>query len=135
MQKAALCGLGQTAPNPVLSTMKYFEAEYAAHIDEKRCPAGKCKKLVTYSIDPAKCIGCTLCARKCPASTMAACANRPLEIGDHGHVRGRENLPRNGAKVAGLPTRPERYLRRGFRLLVNYATKSQFAEVRERTKP
>ncbi len=80
MQKAALCGLGQTAPNPVLSTMKYFEAEYAAHIDDKRCPAGKCKNLVTYEIDPAKCIGCTLCARKCPANTIAGERQKPHRI-------------------------------------------------------
>ena len=80
MQKAALCGLGQTAPNPVLSTMKYFADEYAAHIGEKRCPAGKCKKLVTYSIDEAKCIGCTLCARKCPVNTIAGERQKPHRI-------------------------------------------------------
>ena len=80
MQKAALCGLGQTAPNPVLSTMKYFADEYAAHIDEKRCPAGKCKKLVTFTIDEAKCIGCTLCARKCPANTIRGERQKPHRI-------------------------------------------------------
>ena len=80
MQKAALCGLGQTAPNPVLSTMKYFAAEYAAHIDEKRCPAGKCKKLVTYTIDETKCIGCTLCARKCPVNTIRGERQKPHRI-------------------------------------------------------
>ena len=80
MQKAALCGLGQTAPNPVLSTMKYFAAEYAAHIDDKRCPAGKCKSLVVYTIDAAKCIGCTLCARKCPVSTIAGERQKPHRI-------------------------------------------------------
>jgi len=80
MQKAALCGLGQTAPNPVLSTMKYFEEEYRAHIQDRRCPAGVCKKLVTYEIDPAKCIGCTLCARKCPVNTIAGERQKPHRI-------------------------------------------------------
>jgi len=80
MQKAALCGLGQTAPNPVLSTMKYFADEYEAHIDEKRCPAGKCKKLVTFIIDPEKCIGCTLCARRCPVSTIEGERQKPHQI-------------------------------------------------------
>ena len=80
MQKAALCGLGQTAPNPVLSTLKYFEAEYRAHLEEHRCPAGKCQALVTYSIDPAKCIGCTLCARKCPVNTIAGERQKPHRI-------------------------------------------------------
>jgi len=80
MQKAALCGLGQTAPNPVLSTMKYFADEYAAHIDEQRCPAGKCKKLVTYVIDEEKCIGCTLCARRCPVSTILGERQKPHRI-------------------------------------------------------
>jgi NADH-quinone oxidoreductase subunit F len=63
---AALCGLGNSAANPVLSTLKYFREEYEAHIRDKRCPAGVCKSLITYSIDAAKCTGCTLCARKCP---------------------------------------------------------------------
>jgi NADP-reducing hydrogenase subunit HndC len=80
MQKASLCGLGQTAPNPVLSTMHYFEAEWRAHIDDKRCPAGKCTKLVTYLIDEVKCIGCTLCARKCPVNTIAGERQKPHRI-------------------------------------------------------
>ena len=80
MQKASLCGLGQTAPTPVLSTMHYFEAEYRAHIDEKRCPAGKCTKLVRYEIDEAKCIGCTLCARKCPVNTIKGERQKPHRI-------------------------------------------------------
>lgn len=66
MQKASLCGLGQTAANPVLSTLTYFYDEYLAHIQDSRCPAGVCKDLVTYTILPDKCIGCTLCARRCP---------------------------------------------------------------------
>ncbi|MCU0857296.1 MAG: NADH-quinone oxidoreductase subunit NuoF [Pontiellaceae bacterium] len=71
MRKASLCGLGQTAPNPFMSTMKYFEEEYRAHIVDKKCPAGKCKDLLTYSIDAEKCVGCTACARKCPVSCIS----------------------------------------------------------------
>lgn len=66
----ALCGLGQTAPNPVLSTLRYFRDEYIEHVVNKRCPAGVCKKLITYKIDPVKCKGCTLCARNCPADAI-----------------------------------------------------------------
>ncbi|MBN2269482.1 MAG: NAD(P)H-dependent oxidoreductase subunit E [Sedimentisphaerales bacterium] len=68
IKASSLCGLGKTAPNPVLSTIKYFRSEYEAHI-EKRCPAGKCKALITYSITD-DCIGCTLCARHCPANAI-----------------------------------------------------------------
>ena len=70
IQKNALCALGQTAPNPVLSTLKYFRKEYEANVVEKRCPAGVCKKLVSYEIDPEKCRGCTACARKCPVGAI-----------------------------------------------------------------
>ena len=70
IQKNALCALGQTAPNPVLSTLKYFRDEYEAHVVEKRCPAGVCKKLLRYEIDPDKCKGCTACARKCPVGAI-----------------------------------------------------------------
>ena len=66
----ALCGLGQTAPNPVLSTLRYFRDEYVEHVVNKRCPAGVCKKLITYKIDPMKCKGCTLCARNCPVDAI-----------------------------------------------------------------
>ena len=76
----ALCGLGQTAPNPVLSTLKYFRDEYEAHVIEKRCPAGVCKKLLQYVIDPNKCTGCTLCARKCPVSCIAGKVKEPHVI-------------------------------------------------------
>jgi NADH-quinone oxidoreductase subunit F/NADP-reducing hydrogenase subunit HndC len=71
MRRASLCGLGQTASNPVMSILRYFEDELMAHIVDKKCPAGKCKDLVQYTIDPDKCIGCTLCARKCPASCIS----------------------------------------------------------------
>ncbi len=67
----ALCGLGQTAPNPVLSTLRYFRDEYVAHIVDKKCPAGVCKKLLTYKIDREKCIGCGMCARQCPAAAIS----------------------------------------------------------------
>ncbi len=80
MQKAALCGLGQTAANPVLSTMTYFADEYEAHIRDHRCPAGKCKALVTYTIDTEKCIGCTLCARRCPVNTIRGERQKPHVI-------------------------------------------------------
>lgn len=67
----ALCGLGQTAPNPVLSTLRYFKDEYIAHVKDKRCPAGVCKDLLQYIIDPDKCRGCTMCARTCPANAIS----------------------------------------------------------------
>ena len=70
IKSASLCGLGQTAPNPVLSTLRYFKDEYIAHIVDKKCPAGVCKKLVQYTIDLDKCIGCGLCARNCPADAI-----------------------------------------------------------------
>ncbi len=70
IKDGALCGLGQTAPNPVLTTIKYFRDEYEAHINEKRCPAHECTALLTYSIDPDKCRGCTMCARNCPVGAI-----------------------------------------------------------------
>ena len=67
----SLCGLGQTAPNPVLATLKFFREEYIAHVRDKKCPAGVCKALMTYAIDADKCRGCTACARKCPAGAIS----------------------------------------------------------------
>ena len=74
------CALGQTAPNPVLSTLRYFRDEYEAHIKEKRCPAGVCKALLSYHIDPDKCKGCTLCARNCPAGAIMGSVKNPHVI-------------------------------------------------------
>lgn len=71
IKDGALCGLGQTAPNPVLTTIKYFRNEYEAHINDKKCPAKSCPDLLTYTIDADKCRGCTLCAKKCPANAIS----------------------------------------------------------------
>ncbi len=76
----ALCGLGQTAPNPILSTLKFFRKEYEAHVVDKRCPAGVCKSLLQYRIDPDKCKGCTACARKCPVSCISGTVKQPHVI-------------------------------------------------------
>jgi len=67
----SLCALGGTAPNPVLTTIKYFREEYEAHVNDKTCPAGKCKALITYWIDEDACTGCTLCAKKCPTECIS----------------------------------------------------------------
>ena len=71
IKSASLCGLGQTAPNPVLSTLRYFKDEYIAHIVDKKCPAGVCKSLLQFKIDPDKCIGCGMCAKNCPADAIS----------------------------------------------------------------
>ena len=76
----SLCGLGQTAPNPVLSTLRYFRDEYIAHVVEKRCPAGVCKDLLSYEIIADKCKGCTACARKCPVNAIAGAVKQPHVI-------------------------------------------------------
>lgn len=70
IKDSSLCGLGQTAPNPVLTTIKYFRDEYEAHIHDKKCPAKVCKKLLTYEVDAEKCTGCTVCAKKCPTNCI-----------------------------------------------------------------
>ena len=80
IKATALCGLGQTAPNPVLSTLKYFRDEYEAHVRDKVCPAGVCKKLVKYEIDADKCKGCSLCAKKCPVGAISGEIKSPFTI-------------------------------------------------------
>ena len=80
MNKASLCGLGQTASNPVRSTLQYFMDEYMEHIHDKKCRSGKCSKLIRYTIDAAKCKGCTMCARKCPAGAIAGSVKVPHVI-------------------------------------------------------
>ena len=80
IKSTALCGLGQTAPNPVLSTLKYFRDEYEAHVRDKVCPAGVCKKLVKYEIIADKCKGCSACARKCPVGAITGEIKSPYTI-------------------------------------------------------
>ena len=80
IKDSALCGLGQTAPNPVLTTIRYFRDEYEAHIKDKKCPAGECTALLTYRIDKDKCRGCSLCAKKCPADAITGEVKSPFTI-------------------------------------------------------
>jgi NADH-quinone oxidoreductase subunit F len=87
IREASLCGLGQSAPNPAITTIKYYKDEYDAHIDDKRCPAGACTALVDFHIDPEKCTGCTLCAKKCPVEAIAGEPKKPHVIDNEKCVR------------------------------------------------
>jgi len=80
IRETSLCQLGASAPNPLLSTLKYFKDEYKAHIEDKRCPAGVCKALVTYEIDAGKCTGCTLCSKRCPVEAIVGKVKEPFKI-------------------------------------------------------
>jgi NADH-quinone oxidoreductase subunit F len=82
IKDGSLCGLGQTAPNPVLTTLKYFRDEYAAHIVDKKCPAKVCAALIRYSVDESRCIGCTRCAKACPVHAIAGAVKKPHHIDD-----------------------------------------------------
>ena len=80
LRDVSLCGLGKTVPNPVLSTLRYFRDEYDAHVHEKRCPAGVCKPLITFTVDPEKCNGCMLCAHNCPQKSIHGEKKKPHVI-------------------------------------------------------
>jgi ferredoxin len=80
VKEMSLCGLGQTAPNPVLTTLRYFRDEYEAHIRDRKCPAMVCKNLISYVIDPEKCRKCGLCAKNCPVNCISGDRNTPYVI-------------------------------------------------------
>ena len=98
VRDASLCALGNTAPNPVLSTIKYFRDEYEAHVEEKRCPAGVCKKLISYYIEPEKCQACLICLRNCPVEAISGGKNLI-------HVIDQDKCTKCGACLEVCPTR------------------------------
>ena len=87
IKKTSLCGLGQSAPNPILSVLKNFREEFLVHIEEKRCPSHRCTQLIRYRIDPDKCTGCTLCARRCPVTCISGSPRNPHLIDQDKCVR------------------------------------------------
>ncbi len=87
IKDTALCGLGQTSPNPVLSTINNFYDEYVEHVKNRKCRSKKCKALLTYTIDPAKCKGCGLCAKDCPASAIMGTVRKPHVINPYECIR------------------------------------------------
>jgi len=80
VKDGSLCGLGKTAPNPVLTMLKYFKDEYIAHVIDKKCPSGECKALAAYAIDPELCKGCTKCSKVCPVSAISGEVRNPFVI-------------------------------------------------------
>lgn len=80
IQDTSLCALGQTAPNPILTTLRYFRDEYIEHIRDKKCRAGVCKSLLKFEINPEKCTGCTVCAIKCPVKAISGEKKKPHKI-------------------------------------------------------
>jgi NADH-quinone oxidoreductase subunit F len=97
IKDTSLCGLGQTAPNPILSTMKYFMDEYEAHVKEKRCPAGVCQSLLQYYVTD-KCIGCTKCARQCPVNCISGKVKEK-------HFIGQDKCIKCGACMTACPVK------------------------------
>ena len=87
IKDGSLCGLGQTAPNPVLTTIRYFRDEYEAHIRDKKCPACECSALITISIDPEKCTGCTVCSKKCPVECISGTRKEPHVINQEACIK------------------------------------------------
>jgi NADH-quinone oxidoreductase subunit F len=98
IKDGSLCGLGQSAPNPVLTTLRYFRDECEAHIDEQKCPAHQCKSLLTYRIDPERCAGCGSCARKCPVNCISGEKKEP-------HVVDQSRCTKCGTCLEACPAR------------------------------
>ena len=87
IKNTSLCGLGQTAPNPVLTTLKYFRDEYEEHINDKRCRAGRCRELTTFVIDPDTCTGCRVCIKNCPTDAVVGEKKKPHDIVQENCIR------------------------------------------------